>query len=394
MRPILTESRAIARLTLAITCLMVLLGSLALPAVALADDQPKIKQAKSAIIVDGKGNVLWEKNSEDEMSLASVTKVMTAMVTLDSGMDLDSKVTCSDVDLGPDSQTAGYKKGDTTTLRSLLEVMLVYSGNDAATMVARAVTGDETKFVEMMNAKATELGMTHTHFSNCHGLEEEGKHYSCASDMVKMGRYALENYPFIAQTVVLPEVTTQVGKTKITFESTDELVGSYEGMLGIKTGSVESGTTFLGACERDGVRLYTAILGCKDNDGRFADTRALLDWAFDSYRTATFGTSGLVFRMAPYAFDARLKVPVYYGEATTGLVKKDGDAISYSNKMIKPSCLVESGMPYGTLTWSQGDRTIGSSACSTGRPMANVPDFGPFITRLFVNEAQLLEACA
>ena len=125
MRPIPMGSRAIARMTLAITCLMVLLASLVAPVKALADDQPKITQAKSAIIVDGEGNVLWEKNPEDEMSLASVTKVMTAMVALDSGMNLDSKVTCSDVDLGPDSQTAGYKKGDTTTLRSLLEVMLV-----------------------------------------------------------------------------------------------------------------------------------------------------------------------------------------------------------------------------------------------------------------------------
>ena len=155
------------------------------PALAF-ETTPTISEAQCAIVCDSSGNVLWSMNADREMALASITKVMTAVVALDSGLDLDSPCTISYVDLGPYSQTAGFTESDTPTLRELLRVMLVYSGNDAAVYIAQNVAGSEEAFVTLMNEKARELGMTHTHFANPHGLEADG-HYSSVADLVILG---------------------------------------------------------------------------------------------------------------------------------------------------------------------------------------------------------------
>ena len=142
--------------------LLSLLASIALvctPAYAF-ETAPEVEEAQAAIVVDSSGSILWSKNVEREMGMASVTKVMTAVVALDSGMDLDTVCSIDYVDLGPYSQTAGFTSDDAPTLRDLLRVMLVYSGNDAACYVAQNVAGSVDEFVVLMNAKARELGIT------------------------------------------------------------------------------------------------------------------------------------------------------------------------------------------------------------------------------------------
>ena len=150
----------------AVAALLVLALLLALPQVARADDtdisDPVLSEAQCAIVEDSAGNVLYEKNADTQMPMASITKVMTAMVALDSGIDLDTPCQIHATDLGADSQTAGFVEGDTPTLRELLRVMLIYSANDAAENIAINVAGSEEAFVELMNEKAQELGMTPT----------------------------------------------------------------------------------------------------------------------------------------------------------------------------------------------------------------------------------------
>ena len=254
----------------------------ALPRVAHADDvslaDPVLSEAQCAIVEDSAGNVLYSKNADTQMPMASITKVMTAMVALDSGMDLDTPCQIHATDLGADSQTAGFVEGDTPTLRQLLRVMLIYSANDAAENIALNVAGSEDAFVELMNEKAQELGMTNTHFMNPHGLDEDG-HYSTVSDLALMGRIALSEYPFIAGTVHTRSVTVSVAGAQKTFYSTDELLGTYKGIRGIKTGYVAGSAAFLGACQRNGVELFTCVLGAQTSSGRFTDTVSLLNWS-------------------------------------------------------------------------------------------------------------------
>lgn len=369
---------AAARAMLALT---IALGALWHPCRAFALTEPMITEAQSAVICDQAGNVLWSHNGDDELAMASITKIMTAMVALDSGYPLDDPCTIWDVDLMWDAQRAGYAAGDTPTMRELLQALLVYSGNDAAINIAYNVSGDEASFVALMNQKAQQLGMTHTHFMNTHGLEEEG-HYSSAADLVIMGRYALEHYPFIAQTVRLRGVELLIGGEYRYLESTDDLMESYEGLLGIKTGAVAAGTTFLGASARGNIALYTAVLGCATDEGRFLDTVLLMDWAYDTFSERTFGHGGWTVRIAPYAlgFNARCRVTLPSNQTVTTWPE---GSISYRNVTFSPDVMVEPTDAYSAVWWRQGGRLSGGSTTSVDGEMTQAPSVNILSLPLF-----------
>ena len=207
-----------------------------------------------------------------------------------------------------------------------------------------------------MNEKAVEIGMTHTHFCNTHGLMAEG-HQSTARDLALMGRYAMQHYPFIRETVHKRSVTVRVGDEDKTFESTDELLGVYQGLLGIKTGRVESGCTFLGAARRSDIELFSCVLGCATPEGRFRDTEILLNWAYNTYDHRQFCKPGAVVEVVPYTFDYRLSVPV--------VVSESGDAIVLPNQELTSShnadLAINTAQPneaLGAITLTQDDHYV------------------------------------
>ena len=383
----MTTSRTMRR----IVSLVVLLVGLVLfmPRAAFAiGGEPALTEAHSAIVTDSEGNVLWSVNASEEMAPASTTKIMTAVVALESGIDLDTVCTINPVDLGPYSQTAGFASFDTPTLRELLRVMLVYSGNDAACYVAQNVAGSEEAFIELMNQKAEELGLTHTHFANPHGLEEEG-HYSCAADLATLGRYALENFPFIASTVRLRSASAIVAGSWYTFPSTDALMDYYPGLLGIKTGTVAAGAVFVGAARRGGITLYTTVMGCDTSAGRFNDTAILLDWAFDNYIPRNVGRERWIIDIAPYALDFRFDCVASPSADSMARVWPEGGSLAYSNTHRSTWLLAEPGDAYGAVSWSQDGRrccTVRSSYRST---LVRVPAINQFALPLFVDVSTL-----
>jgi D-alanyl-D-alanine carboxypeptidase (penicillin-binding protein 5/6) len=363
---------------------------LAAPSVCLAGEvttSPQLAEAHSAIIEDSAGNVLWSQNPTDELAPASTTKIMTAVLALQSKIPLSTPVTVTDVTLEEDAQVAGFKAGDTTTLGDLMRVMLVYSANDAAVLVGRTVAGSDDAFVAMMNAKAQELGMTHTHFANCHGLEATD-HYSCVQDLAALGRYALEHYPYISQTVQNRTVTVKVGTVDQTFESTDDLMESYRGLLGIKTGSVGSGdtfqTAFVGAARRTDTTLYTAVLGCKTAQGRFDDTERMLDWAWDAYSRLRLTTRNKVLSVSQFSYQFGWSCVVTASADTTGLAWPDGGDVTYTQIMTKHQLFADVGVPYGVQVWWQGKRCIGAASYETRKVLVPTESFGPFNSLLFV----------
>ena len=359
------------------------------PTRALAvSSEPDISEAQCAIVVDSAGNVLWSKNADQEMSMASITKVMTAVVALESGIDLDSTCTISDVDLGSDSQTAGFTSNDTPTLRQLLQAMLIYSGNDAALNVAINVAGSEDAFVDLMNEKAAELGMTHTHFANPHGLYDEN-HYSSASDLVILGRYALENFPFIASTVRRTSVTLNIGGAQKTLSSTDHLMGVYQGMLGIKTGYVDNQAAFLGACRKNGVTLYTCVLGCSTTQGRFTDTEAILDWAYDNFVDRPVSLKSWIIDVRPYSLYFGFSTVTRSVGSTTISAWPSGGGLSYATTMVRSDVLLDADQMAGSTTWSQEGRSAGTVRYYTSLVPDDVPDINIFALPLFVNTSTL-----
>jgi D-alanyl-D-alanine carboxypeptidase (penicillin-binding protein 5/6) len=372
---------AFALATLALSALaLVCSPSLALAATGAA--APTLSEAQAYCVMDQGGNVLSESNAYAEMPMASITKIMTAIVALDSGKSMDDACTITEEDFEAGAQLVGYTSTDTPSFYDLMMSMLVYSGNDAADNVAINVAGSVDAFVELMNKKAQELGLTHTHFANPSGLEADG-HYSCAHDLAVLGRYALENYPFIAQAVMTRSYTVTAGGASVTLHSTDDLMDTYVGLCGIKTGKVEFGTSFLGSAKRWGVQLFTCVLGCSTNDGRFKDTETLMDWAFDTYLNhVSFVRRGQVIRVAncSTSFFGKLLVS---STANANGRSYPKTSISYTTNLFNANNLVDPGGAYGMAEWTQDGRRVCSTTYTAGTRLYQIPAFNIFELPLF-----------
>ena len=249
------------------------------------EDYPQITCIE-ALAVDMQGNVLFDRNASVSMPMASITKVMTALVALESGVPLDSVATVSKAAAEISGSVADYKEGESVTLLDLLRALLVHSGNDSAMVIADLVGGSQEGFVNLMNEKAVELGLTGTHFANPHGLDADG-HYSCAYDLVAIAKRAWQ-YPLFRDIVGTRMIQLPINGISTTFYSTDELLGSYPGTRGVKTGfTYGAGNAFLGCTTRGGTTVFTVVLGTETSTARFQATAALLDWTFAHYPSVT-----------------------------------------------------------------------------------------------------------
>lgn len=230
------------------------------------------------------GTVLAQKNAELRLPMASTTKIMTALVAIES-MPLDSEITVSSLAVGVEGSSVYLAEGEVLTLSDLLYALLLESANDAASAIAIAVGGDIAGFADMMNRRAASLGLTDTHFVNPHGLDSE-EHYTTAYDLAVIARTALENPTF------REIVSTQ--KTTIPLHGNEgvrllinhnKLLRMYEGCIGVKTGfTKKTGRCLVSAAERDGVTLIAVTLGCPDD---WNDHEKLLDYGFSLCESVT-----------------------------------------------------------------------------------------------------------
>ena len=233
--------------------------------------------AQAAVLMDaGSGRVLYEHNAHDRRLIASTTKLMTALVALESGTELSREIVVSPDWVGVEGSSIYLRPGERLTLETLLYGMLLRSGNDAALAVAEVCGGSEEDFVARMNQKAGELGMTDSHFMNPSGLNAEG-HYSSAYDMALLARACLEN-----ETLREMVSTKSISLEGRSFTNHNKLLWRYEGCVGLKTGYTEkAGRTLVSAAEREGMTLICVTLS-DPND--WADHTALFDWGFSQYQ--------------------------------------------------------------------------------------------------------------
>ncbi|MBK5211995.1 MAG: D-alanyl-D-alanine carboxypeptidase [Coriobacteriia bacterium] len=242
------------------------------------------------ILVTEDGSVLWSRNANERHHIASITKVMTAIVAMDHSKPTD-KVTIPKLSTQIGESTASLKSGETMTMEDLLGAALVKSGNDAAVAIAYNVAGSQDKFVTMMNEKAKELGMTGTHFQNPDGLENP-QHYSTARDVSIMSRYAMQS-PEFRSIVKMKLVRFQTAMAKHTLPSTNLLLWKYQGAIGIKTGwTVPAGYCLSAAALRNGIELYAVTLGTSIDTARFTESATLLDFGFNHYRNQQITVKG------------------------------------------------------------------------------------------------------
>lgn len=242
---------------------------------------PEVSSHSACVIDIDTGRILAAKNKNEKSEPASITKIMTALIALENA-DIKKVVTIPGAAAGVEGSSIYIKAGEKYSLEDLLYGLMLRSGNDAATAIAIDVAGSVDAFVEKMNQKAQELGCTGTHFNNPHGLPDE-KHYTTAHDMALITAAALRNDTFV-KIVSTKNYTAEpdgAGETR-SWQNKNKLLWQYEGAIGVKTGYTKSaGKTYVGAADRNGIRIAVVVLGAKDMWG---DAATLLDDAFASYQ--------------------------------------------------------------------------------------------------------------
>ena len=262
----------------------------------------------AAILVDeDSGTVLYEKNADARRPIASITKVMTLLLTfeaLEAGkISLDDFVPVSEHAYHMGGSQIWLEPGEEMTLNDMLKAICISSANDAAVAVAEYVGGSEPAFAEMMNARAAELGMTNTHFVNACGLDEP-EHLSTARDVAAMSREMLLHHTEVRDYCSIWMDTLRGGATQLV--NTNKLLKSYSGITGLKTGTTgKAGVCISASAERDGLRLIAVVLGATSGKERFQAASTLLDYGFSHFESAA----------AELPADAPLSLPVERGTA-------------------------------------------------------------------------------
>ena len=307
--------------------------------------------ASSAVLMDAEsGRVLYEQNSRQPRLIASITKLMTALVAVEQGSDLDEVVVIKGEWLGSEGSSIYLKAGEEITLRGLLYGLLLQSGNDAAMAIACHTAGSEAEFVALMNRRAAELGMKDSSFANPSGLNDD-KHYSSAYDMALAAQACLKN-----ETVAEICATGSITIGTRTFVNHNKLLRRYEGCVGMKTGFTEkAGRTLVSAATRDGQTLICVTL----NDGDdWNDHRKLLDYGFQTYprqvlcgageAAGAVAVEGSLIPTMPVVTQAELGYPLKEGEKPV----QEVELLQSASAPLPP------GVRLGTIRWRLGGEII------------------------------------
>lgn len=242
--------------------------------------------SRYAVVYDrNSGKVLWGKDENQKVPMASTTKIMTAIVMMENiGIDrLNEEVTVSKEAATTIGSRLGLGTGDKITYNDLLYGLMLCSGNDAAVQIAISTAGSVPQFAELMNQKAESLGLTNTHFVTPHGLDRDA-HYTTALELAKITDYALKN-PKIAQVVSTREYTVRInGEVKV-ISNTNELLGYLDGVNGVKTGyTSKAGRCLVTSISRDGFDIITVVLGADTRKIRTQDSIKLIEYTYKNYK--------------------------------------------------------------------------------------------------------------
>lgn len=250
--------------------------------------------APAAILIEAStGQVIFEKNADERRSPASITKIMTMLITFEQiqagKADLKDEILVSEYASSMGGSQVYLAQGEVQTLDTMLKCIAVASGNDASVAVAEYIAGSEEAFVKMMNDKAASLGMTGTHFVDCCGLTNSDDHYTTARDVAIMSRALITEYPevFRYTKIWMEDIThvTRQATTVFTLSSTNKLLKRYPYTTGLKTGSTEKAKYCISAtASKDGIDLIAVVMGAQDPKARFGEAQTLLTYGYASCR--------------------------------------------------------------------------------------------------------------
>lgn len=315
--------------------------------------------AKSAVLLDGGSNtVLYGKNPDERLPMASTTKIMTALVAIEN-LPLDREVTVDAAACNIEGSSVYLRQGENFTVEELLYAVLLNSANDAATQIALAAAGSAEAFADMMNQKAAELGLADTHFTNPHGLDSE-EHYTSAKDLAVLASAALGN-PTFRKICSTYRCTIGSGESTRYLLNHNRMLRLYEDAIGVKTGFTKrSGRCLVSAAERDGVMLVAVTLSDPDD---WRDHAAMLDYGFEHVESVQLCSGNEIFRDIPCTGGDAETVRISNRDALSVSLPEDHGAITVT--VHAPHILfapVEAGDAVGTAIFSCDGWELGRCA--------------------------------
>lgn len=383
------------RLTLFFVCLSAFLFTIS--GSALAEEKTTSGgavdiSAVSAVLIEGStGDIIYEKDKDKELVPASITKIMTLTLifeALDNGkLTLETPVSVSEYAASMGGSQVFLEPNETQTVDTMIKCISIASANDAAVAMAEKIAGSEEAFVKKMNEKAVALGMKHTQFKNCTGLDDniESGHFSSAYDVALMSRELITKHPEISNysTIWMDTIIhkTKKGETEFGLTNTNKLVRFYDGITGLKTGSTSKAKYCLSAsARRDDMDLIAVIMAAPDHKKRFSEAQALLDYGFANchiYRDTDIAQALKPVPVQGGKEDQVVPVP----KSTFSYLLKNEDSsaaptrkISYFDAQKAP---LKKGAPVGSVDYYEKDKKIGSVvlAASKDIPAAGFTDY-------------------
>ncbi|MFF2887639.1 D-alanyl-D-alanine carboxypeptidase family protein [Paenibacillus sp. NPDC057967] len=303
-----SEKRSRLMRLIALLIIMSFMSWTIVPGSATAAPSPLGTKARASALIDVQsGRLLYSHEGDTPMRIASLTKIMTAIVAIEHG-NMNDMVKTSKRAFGREGSSIYLRLGEEMSLSNLLYGLMLRSGNDAATAIAEHVGGSEEGFVLLMNQKAEEIGLAHSQFRNPHGLDEEG-HYSTANDLAKLTAYALRNEAF-AEIVKTREkrAPNPIDSWDYRWQNKNKMLSMYDGADGVKTGYTKKAFRCLvSSATREGQQLAAVTI----NDGDdWADHRHMLDWGFKHYPMVSIIEKGNDIAGYPYVAAQRFHYPL------------------------------------------------------------------------------------
>ena len=356
---------------------------------ALTAAQPDLTlNCRAVCLIDqDTGTVLYEKNADQQMPIASITKVMTLLLTFeaihDGRLTLDTLVPVSEHAYHMGGSQIWLEPGEQFTLDEMIKAICVSSANDAAVAVAELVGGSEPAFVERMNARAAELGMSSTTFHNACGLDTEG-HLSTARDVAVMSCQILNTCPEVLHYTGIWTDTLRGGATQLV--NTNKLLRRYTGITGLKTGTTGgAGVCISASAARDGLQLIAVVLGAPSSKDRFEAATTLLDYGFGAWQAAPLPAMENRPLQLQVTGSAEDSVPLDYAALPETLLLPREGAAQLTAELDLPQVLeapVEQGQAVGSVRICSGETLLGEYEV---RAAADAPrmDFGTALQLLW-----------
>ena len=331
--------------------------------------------APSALLMEKEtGTVLFSKNEHEKLEPASVTKVMTLLLTMeaiDSGtLHYDDTITASAHACSMGGSQIWLKENEQMSVSDMLKAVCVVSANDCAVALAEQVAGSEDAFVERMNARAAELGMNDTHFCNATGLPAEG-HVTSAYDIALMSRELILNHPDIRKYTTIWMDTLRGGTSSLV--NTNKLIRFYQGATGLKTGSTDSALYCLsGTAERDGMELIAVIMKAPTSAQRFEDAKSLLSYGFSTYALVK-ATPDAALPPVSVSLGTQSTVQPVASESSLLLEKAKAANLEKSVTLAEQAdAPIAKGDVLGTLTVSSGGETLAEVPLVAGEDVPRI----------------------